>query len=325
MERTKTEYGGYLPLELPPEKQFFYSNYKNVLMYNTIKAAISVIQKTINVSTVYVPVYLCPNVISELQRCFTNVVFVKLDNNLLPIIENTEDKLIYLVNYFGIMDNRIRKYIKKNPNSIFLLDNAHSFFCKPILVDNVFNLYSCKKFFGVPDGGCLITKNQIGTQLPMIFANSYSNYLIQSFEQGTNSCYIEKKKVDEQINLNYAGISIFSLELLSRIDYRRVIKIRKRNFKLYNKAFKNNIIKCERNSIPYLFPLNVNENIKKKLIEEKIYVPTLWGQVLDENDTYTFEKKLTENTLFLPVDQRYSSNDIKYIIQKIKALLNESK
>jgi hypothetical protein len=85
------------------------------------------------------------------------------------------------------------------------------------------------------------------------------------------------------LNNNYSGISIFSHKLLSLIDYKRIKKIRKKNFKIYQKAFKSiNSIKCEPNSIPYVYPLNVGKNIKKELVEKKIYVPTLWNMDTEE-------------------------------------------
>ena len=45
--------------------------------------------------------------ISNIKKTLDNI-----DKNLLPLIADTNEKLIYLVNYFGIMDSKIRKYIK---------------------------------------------------------------------------------------------------------------------------------------------------------------------------------------------------------------------
>ena len=58
--------------------------------------------------------------------------------------------------------------------------------------------------------------------------------------------------------------------------------------------------------------MNVGKNIKDKLIKEKIYVPTLWKQSDIAND---FETYLAENSIFLPVDQRYNDEDILFIIE----------
>ncbi|MBR2402442.1 MAG: hypothetical protein IKB01_06725, partial [Lachnospiraceae bacterium] len=78
---------------------------------------------------------------------------------------------------------------------------------------------------------------------------------------------------------------------------------------------------CEGESIPYIYPLNVGKNIKKELVEEKIYVPTLWGHIAENGDKNSWEYELAENTIFLPLDQRYGMDDITYIINCVKEKL----
>ena len=323
IKRTKKEYGGFLPLELNLGGNHpHYHEYSSILSFNTIKAAFSLISKSLKAKRVLVPFYLCPNVIKELKKSFDEVDFYYLNDNLLPQISDLKEKTVYLVDYFGIMDKAITYYINSNPETTFLIDNAHSFYNKPILRDNVFNLYSCKKFFGVPDGGYLISERKIEQKYKKTVSNHISSYLIKSLEEGTNSCYQEKKTVDEYINNNYSDISVFSEVLLSRIDYEKIKKIRKRNFRIYRQYFTEiNQINCEEDSTPYIYPLNVGKNIKDKLIKEKIYVPTLWSQCLEKQFDSKLEQKLAADTLFLPLDQRYDEKDIKFIVEKVKALL----
>ena len=325
MKRTKKEYGGFLPLELNLGGNHpYYHEYSNILSFNTIKAGLPLISNTLKAKRILVPYYLCPNVIKELEKSFDEVEFYYLNNSLLPQIDDLKEKVIYLVDYFGIMDKAITDYVNNNPETSFLVDNAHSFYNKPVMRENVFNLYSCKKFFGVPDGGYLISERKIEQKYEKTVSSHISNYLIKSLEEGTNSCYQEKKKVDEYINNNYSGISTFAEDLLSRIDYEKIKKIRKRNFSIYQQYFGDtNQIKCEKENVPYIYPLNMGKNIKDKLIKEKIYVPTLWGQCLDKQFDNKLEQKLAADTLFLPLDQRYEEIDIKYISEKVKALLNE--
>ena len=324
MKRTKKEYGGFLPLELNlGGKHPYYYDYSNILSFNTIKAALPLIGKVLGREKILAPYYLCPNVIKELEKSFDNVEFYYLNENLLPRIDCPNGKTIYLVDYFGIMDKAVYEYVVDNPETTFIIDNAHSFYNRPIMRSNVFNLYSCKKFFGVPDGGYLISDRKFDQVYDKSISSHISNYLIKNLEEGTNSCYQEKKKIDEYINNNYSGISIFAEEILSRIDYDRIKEVRKKNFNIYQQYFgEKNYIKCEENSIPYIYPLNVGKNIKDKLIKEKIYVPTLWSQVLDAGFDNTAEKKMAENTLFLPLDQRYAEEDISFISEKTLDLLS---
>ena len=59
------------------------------------------------------------------------------------------------------------------------------------------------------------------------------------------------------------------------------------------------------------------DDVKLKLIEEKIYVPTLWPGVLDFNNLTQFERNLVDNLVLLPIDQRYDIEDMEYIVKVV--------
>lgn len=62
--------------------------------------------------------------------------------------------------------------------------------------------------------------------------------------------------------------------------------------------------------------------IRKHLIKQKIYIPLLWPNVLDECASDSWEYKLSSDVLPLPVDQRYDLDDMEYIAETMSALLN---
>lgn len=78
--------------------------------------------------------------------------------------------------------------------------------------------------------------------------------------------------------------------------------------------------------VAYQFPLlisNRGRNIKKRLIENRIYVSTLWsGRDLQEQGN-AFELNMMENAIFLPVDQRYDAGDMNFIADVVKEMLVE--
>ena len=312
------EYGGYLPLELRKGDEYF----KNLPLkrFNCGKAALSFVLKNHSFNRLYVPYYLCPNVLKELESHGAEVVYYNINSDLMPErIMDEEDSCIYLVDYFGVMDNKVKKLANSMKHASIILDFCHSFFCEPIIKKNVYNIYSAKKFFGVPDGAYLITEGFNGKEETYSFSSDYSDYLIQSLEHGTNYCYDLKKKADKIIGGNYDTMSILAKRLLESIDYQSVMGIRKRNFKIYDSYFSEiNRIKVEDESVPYMFPLNVGKNIKKELVAEKIYVPTLWSSTFDDSFKGTLEYKLSGETLFLPVDQRYNDEDIIYICDTVQ-------
>lgn len=315
--RKHNAYGGFQPLEIRYWEEYYSPEKYNILKYNSAKAGLNILLKTKKIDKIYVPLYLCPNVLKEIEKHNIEVIYYKINMELLPQLHNIPDKSwIYIVDYFGIMDERIDKYITTHCNMHFILDNCHSFFHLPTVGKNY--IYSCKKFFGVPDGAYVITDEFLTEQPEMTEGSEYANYLLECLEKGTNACYLRKKQVDKYLNNNYGGISKLADLLMKSIDYSKVITSRRENARIYNRAFKEiNNLSIEDNAIPYMYPLNIKKNIKKNLIEECIYVPTLWSHCTNPKYKGSVEYNLAENTLFLPVDQRYDQEDIEYIINLV--------
>jgi len=72
----------------------------------------------------------------------------------------------------------------------------------------------------------------------------------------------------------------------------------------------------------YSFYCENGMEIKRILASKKIYVPTLWPNVLAYEET--LEKTFAENILPIPCDQRYTINDMKALIQQFAEILGWS-
>lgn len=326
MNRTRTEYGGFLPLELNEGREFYLYDETQMQRFNCGKAAVASVMQCIAPKTIYIPYYLCPNVCKEIESHNLKVEYYHIDEKMMPVdLPDEEGDCVYLVNYFGIMDVAITQYARSFQKAFVILDNSHSFYCKPIMSKNIYNIYSCKKFFGVPDGAYLISAHLEGGEIAEGYASERALYLFESLEQGTNYCYTKKKEADFEIARNYEGMSVLTKRILQSIDYEAVKKKRCDNFRQYEEAFAEmNLFECAENSVPYIYPLNVGRNIKKQLVEKKIYVPTLWGHMIEEKFKGSLEYRLSDETIFLPLDQRYYYNDIEYIIETVKYILTET-
>ena len=323
--RTKESYGGYLPLEISPSRshrQRFEKKLK-VLSLNTVNAGIPLVQQHSQKEAVYCPYYLCPNVIAVLKGCFKTVLFYNISSELVPDgdIFNDPSAAVYLVNYFGVIGKKVRHIVQAHHDCTFIVDNAHAFFEKPIARDNVYTLYSCRKFFGVPDGAYLVSTGKVQCDYSDSQGWPHSEYLLKSLECGTNAAYSEKKEADGYLLAHPARMSVLSRSLLGSIDYDRIRRKRKANFLVYERELgARNRIACEHRSIPYVYPFNAGKNIKKELVDRRIYVPTLWN-LPSELSGMTYEKYLSDNTIFLPLDQRYSQDDISYICFTVQGLM----
>ncbi len=322
LKRGKAEYGGFLPLELNPGTEYFAGYENRLCRFNTVKAALDFLIKRLEAEKIYIPYYYCPSTGEAIRKTGINILFYHIDENLTPVdIPDNKGSIVLLVDYFGVCGQRVEKIARSFRKAEVILDRAHAFYEKPLMEAHIYNVYSAKKFFGVPDGAYLIGKNVLPNQEIPVEAYSYTEYLITAYEEGTDAAYAKKKEVDQMLAANYNCMSKLSLGLLKNVDYNRVREQREDNYKTLFEAFKkvNELVLPEK-CAAYQFPLLLSDagnRIKKVLIADKIFVSTLWsGEDLKEKGN-TFEINMMNNAVFLPIDQRYDYEDMKYIVKKI--------
>ena len=112
--------------------------------------------------------------------------------------------------------------------------------------------------------------------------------------------------------------------LLSNIDYEFVRNKRKENFLFFQEElseyneFEINICK---ESIPMIYPFLTHKiGLREWLIKNKVFVAIYWPNVIKLISSDTIEYMYATNFIHLPIDQRYTKEQIKNII----ALLMEN-
>ena len=73
-----------------------------------------------------------------------------------------------------------------------------------------------------------------------------------------------------------------------------------------------------------MYPLYLENGaeIRKKLQQEKIYIPTLWPDVFDICKESDLEYDYAKSILPIPLDQRYGKEEMAYIAGRIMACIN---
>lgn len=59
-------------------------------------------------------------------------------------------------------------------------------------------------------------------------------------------------------------------------------------------------------------------SLKKKMIENKVYVATYWPNVFNWCGKDTFEYGLVSNMVALPIDQRYGKEEMERIMKILR-------
>jgi hypothetical protein len=314
------EIGGYFQLDQLINKPY----HENLVELNTGRNALLYLVNAKKIRKLYLPFFLCNSVSDMLNKHKINYEYYHIAKYFLPIFDQDlkNDGYLYIVNYYGqITDNVISGFKDKYKNII--LDNTQSFFQKPVL--GVDTIYSCRKYFGVPDGAYLSTDAILDEKLEEDQSSSRMKHILGRLEGQASDYYDEFKKNDESFKeLPIKKMSQLTRNILGAIDYEKVIEARNRNFKyLHDRLENTNILEIKLPYGPFAYPYYVENGIeiRKKLAEKKIYIPTLWPNVLKENLEDSIEYDYAANILPLPCDQRYGIEDMEMLYKKLVIFL----
>jgi hypothetical protein len=314
------EIGGYIELD----KYTLPMLHDNSIKLNCGRNALAYLIEAKHIKKIAMPKFMCTSCDKVLDKYGVTVRHYSIGLDFKPKnIELQQDEWLYLVNYYGQISNGYIIDIKSK-NEKLIVDNAQAYFQMP--VDGVDTLYTCRKYFGVADGAILYTDMQISRELPCDESFERMHFLLGRFERSASEFYSEYAENNHFFtNEPIKQMSRLTENLLHGVDYDLVANRRTENFDyLQNALSKRNRLKLD---VPYgafMYPLYVENGslIRKQLQNEKIYIPTLWPNVLDICERDTLEYRLSEDILPIPVDQRYDINDMKYLVKAINNVLS---
>lgn len=313
------EIGGYFGLEQFHNQEY----YPDLVAVNTARNALVYLIKAKNIQKIYLPYFLCDSVAKVCERESCNYEYYSISKDFLPIFDKElkENEFLYIVNFFGQLSQQYVQILNQRFQNI-ILDNVQAFFQKPL--KGIETIYSCRKFFGVPDGAYLATMSLLEEKLEVDISKGRMEHLLGRFECGASE-YYEKFKANDNsfVDLPLRYMSKLTHNILGAIDYKKVQKRRNENYTVLASFLdeKNGLSLTEPQG-PYCYPFYCENGmeIKKSLARKGMFIPTLWPNVLGLEGT--LEKKYAENILPLPCDQRYSELDMKYLLERIAECLS---
>ena len=316
------EIGGYLELDEYSENEY----HTDAIRLNTGRNCFRYVLKSRNIKKIALPIYNCDVIVNTAREEKVEILFYHIDEHFIYHVEDVPDNVyIYCVNYFGLCTKQIADLYKKHNRLI--VDNTQAFFEKPL--KNCDTLYTCRKYFGVSDGAYLYTNNALISELPFDKSKDRMNHILGRFEDSADK-YFEEYRSNEAYLAQQpiSRMSKLTHNLMNAIDYDYVIKKREENYDVLD-AYLNSINNLKIHSVtgPYMYPFFIHDGrkVRQKLIENKIYVPVLWPNVLNDCNENETEYIIAQNLLPLPCDQRYSDRDMEHIIICIGAIMGESK
>ena len=224
------------------------------------------------------------------------------------------------MNYYGInskerMESLARQYCN------VIMDNSQAFFAEPL--KDCMNVYSARKFAGVPDGAYVIGEGaeHYVEEYQQGYSSDTSLFLLQRIEYGCEgktyaSRMTNEKRID---NEDILKMSALTTQILKGTDYEFIIEKRKENFQTASELFDdiNLLDVCKyynSDCVPMVYPLVVEDDrLLHKLLEAKHFQGHWWSYLLDEMEENDFEYWISKYIIPITIDQRYGRKELECI------------
>lgn len=309
------EIGGYLELEHFNGRIL----HESAIPLNCGRNCLAYLIQAKKIKKLAVPFFMCDCVFDVCMKYGIELFYYHIQSDFMPneIIIDT-DTWVYIMNYYGQLTYKQLLFLKEKYKNI-IVDNAQAYFDAPI--PKVDTIYTCRKFFGVSDGAFLYTDKLLEKKLLQDESYKRMEYLLGRYERTASEFYqasIQNNHFFE--NAPIMSMSKVTKNLLRAVDYEKVKTIRTTNYNYLHKKLSNiNLLNLHLVEGAFAYPLLLKngEALRKKMIENKIYLPILWPNVIETLPESTYEFYLAKNILPLPCDQRYSEKEMEYMVGKV--------
>lgn len=304
------EIGGYFGLGIEPK---FNNILDDAIALNDARSCLMYVIRAFGVKEIYLPYYTCPVVWQSVKKENCKMKFYHIDKNFMPTMEFPKDAYVLYTNYFGVCSKNVRVLAKKYKNLI--IDNAQAFYMPKY---GIASFNSIRKFFGVSDGAILVSDKILDDIFEQDTSYQRFSHLLKRLDVNAQFGYQDFCKNDDSlVNEGIKIMSNLTTIIFNSIDVEMARLKRLENFAYMDEHLGNSNelkLQLENDDVPMVYPyLNKKEGLRQKLIDSKIYVARYWSAMPEGYVESCFQKYL----LPLPIDQRYSEDDMKRIVEKI--------
>ena len=309
--------GGYFELELPHGKEY----HSQAIALNSGRNALEYILQVRGYKLVYLPYYSCDVLLEPFEKLGVEYSFYHINGSLeldQPVALKDGEAILY-INYFGLKQDYVSTLAAAYDKQL-IVDNTQAFFAQPI--DGIDTFYSCRKFFGVPDGAYLYCDQELDADLEQDYSWERMAHLLKRIDVSAEDAFADFREIEGKLKNNPTkNMSLLTHRIMSSIDYSAVAERRRQNYQQLDKALGNKngmSLTLSAGEVPMVYPfLTTNKQLRERLIDNKIYVARYWPNVLDWCDKKDIDYQLATQLLPLPIDQRYGEEDMKRIIELI--------
>lgn len=302
--------GGYLELELHKGEHY----HKNALRLNTTRNSFEYVLRVRKYTKVYIPYYTCEVMLEPLKKCNVDYEFYHISQQLEPDQDFTlqpTEAFLY-TNYYGLKQRCVERLAQQYGKQL-IVDNAQAFFAEPL--EGIDTFYSARKFFGVADGAYLYIDTFLDEELEQDQSYRRMSHLLIRADIGAEAGYADFRNNDDLlIGQPIKRMSNITEKILCSIDYEHIKEQRRANYMALDSQLKDTngiYLQLDKDVVPMVYPYLTNdETLRKRLIDNRIYVATYWPNVEDWSKQSEVEYHLVNQLIPLPVNTRYSLIDL---------------
>lgn len=306
--------GGYFELELPVYPEL----HANAIALNSGRFCLEYILRCRHYKKVYVPYFTCDSAIEPIKKLGIPYEFYHIDKEYRIIGEirlNDGEALMY-TNYWGLQDAYCQQLATSYCRQL-ILDYTQAFYSKPITGIDTF--YSCRKYFGVPDGGYLYTDAQADFEIAQDESYTRMSSLVKRIDISPEAGFQDFHNISSTFHeMPIRKMSNFTKRMMGGIDYERAARRRIDNYNTLWQQLGGKILNY--GEIPMIYPYTseAGQKLRQNLIANKVFVAKYWPNVDEWAGENSLETWMANHILPLPIDQRYDREDMERIVQIIR-------
>ncbi len=317
------EIGGYMELE-----RFRGDLYHgDAVALNCGRGCLAYLVELRGIRAMWVPDWMCGSVPDLLRREGVEVKVYRIGRDMLPVydFEVAEGEWMLLMDYYGQLREEDADRALARSCGRLVVDETQGFFRRPW--PGADTLYTCRKWFGVSDGGYLATRDggRLSRKLPRDESHARMGFVLGRLERPAGEFFAEAGENNDVFATEPArSMSAITENILRAVDYSDVAGRRRENWGVLEAALgASNLLPQREPDVPFMYPYMVEgaQRVRRRLIESRIYVPMLWPDLPERLPSGSVAREMSESILPLPVDQRYGVEEMGAIVAALENAL----
>lgn len=283
------------------------------------------------IRAMWLPDFMCDSVPELFRREGIAVREYPVGVDLLPVYDFDIEpgEWMLLADYYGQLREEDVKRARAHCGGRLVVDETQGFFRMPW--PGADTVYTCRKWFGVADGGYLATSDgaRLERELPRDESHGRMGYLLGRFERSASEFFHEAQANNDLFTDEPAkAMSPVTENILRAVDYEGAKARRDANWRVLHELLGGrNFLDLREPEGAFMYPFATGdaELLRSELVARKVYVPVLWPNMLQGCKPESAAYRLARDVVPLPVDQRYGAEEMDLIINLVIDFLQTRK